>query len=135
MTSRLEAIRAAFQEAENSLRDCERLSFETAVPSINELRYAGKHLLDAITAETDAVRDEHLTKAERHCFRAKFDAKESIIITLLEFLADFQDEGYSRTEIERFLPDWERHLADACAAQKVLETCGIPLVKYLVGKW
>ena len=125
MISRLEGIRAEFKEAEDALRDCERLSLETAVPSINELRYAGKHLLDAIVAETEAERDSHLEKAERHCIRAKYDAKESILITLLEFLADFHDEGYTRKEIQRFLPDWEKYLADACAAQKLLETCGV----------
>ena len=103
----------------------ERLSLETAVPSINELRYAGKHLLNAIETDDEAERAEHYVKAERHCIRAKYDAKESIVITLLEYLADFQDEGYSRKEIERYLPDWSECLANACAAQKILETCGV----------
>ena len=103
--SAYDRFKRLFDDAENEIRNCERISLETAVPSINELRYAGRHFLNATGRELNKEeQSQQFEKAERHCQRAIFDAKETIILTLLDFLADFQDCYYSSDELQKYLP-------------------------------
>ncbi len=70
---------AEFHEAESAIKKYERLSSETAIPSINELRYATYHVVEAIEAEEngqDTLADEMWDRAVRHARRAKFDVME-----------------------------------------------------------
>ncbi len=81
-------INACFVEAEKALANArtkvssvDGLQVEGLVfPAVNELRYAGKHLSEALLlGEGDAARIEQLRKARNHCHRATYDARDAVV--------------------------------------------------------
>ena len=82
-------IKALFETAENYCKAVEASFSERGlvVPAINELRYCGKHLLDACTQEQA---DEELRRARAHCQRAIYDAAEAAALASLESFDTFR---------------------------------------------
>ncbi|MGN0846596.1 MAG: hypothetical protein ACI4RA_04335, partial [Kiritimatiellia bacterium] len=117
-------LRKRFSEAEEAIKRYERIGLDNLVSAVNELRYAGDHLLVADTTEDADVRETALLRAERHCIRARYDAIESTIITLLEQIAAVRQSGLSSEELSTVLPDWKECLLKAVAAQKAIESAG-----------
>lgn len=77
----LESLSKLFVQAEQLIKLSEQTSDGVVIPSINELRYFGYHLLQAILEEHDAAQiNEQLKKAESHAKRAIYDASESIVL-------------------------------------------------------
>jgi hypothetical protein len=75
------------------------------VPSINELRYAAKHISDALAVGiSDKDREIQIDKAIRHCVRARFDALRATIIFLSQHFHHFSQD-YSLSN----LPDGVRN--------------------------
>ena len=75
------------------------------VPSINELRYAAKHISNAlINGIADKDRESQIDKAIRHCVRARLDALRATIIFLNQHFHHFSQD-YSLTN----LPDTVRN--------------------------
>ena len=70
-------IKGIYEEAEAALKRYERISLSNLAPALNELRYAGHHLLEASGASDEEEAARHLTRAKAHCERAKFDAKSA----------------------------------------------------------
>lgn len=99
----------------------ERISLSNLAPALNELRYAGHHLLAAENAPDTETRKRHETRAIGHCERAKYDAKEATIIVLLECVADLHAMGISADEMRAFIPDWDMLIDEASAARSLLE--------------
>ena len=125
MTSRrIEDIRARFAEAELALKKYERIGLNTLSSALNELRYAGQHILAADATAVEEEASEHLYKAERHCARAKFDAKESTVLALLKWMAHYRSLGLTSKELCEFVPDWRALLATAEKSRLLLEQCG-----------
>lgn len=86
-----------FRLAEEKIKLVEKLSNELVIPAINELRYAGYHLVEYLTliADPDAPRDLHseeLRKAQNHCKRAIYDAVEAGTTMVLESIKAFQND-------------------------------------------
>lgn len=91
-----ESVDELFSLAEDKLKLVERLENEgLLLPSINELRYAGFHLLKAINIEDDEQRRDEIRKAQNHCERSIFDAYEVGIFGCIErinqFLFDYRN--------------------------------------------
>ena len=126
MTSSLSSssIRKLYEEAEEALKRYERISLANLAPALNELRYAGHHLLEADGVENEADKLQHLARAKAHCERARYDAKEATIISLLECVADLRAMGISADEMRQFIPDWDNLIDDASAARALLERTG-----------
>lgn len=126
MTSSLSSsnIRKLYEEAEEALKRYERISLANLAPALNELRYAGHHLLEADDAGNETGKLQHLTRAKAHCERARYDAKEATIISLLECVADLRAMGISADEMRQFIPDWDELIDDASAARALLERTG-----------
>jgi len=126
MTSSLSSssIRKLYEEAEEALKRYERISLVNLAPALNELRYVGHHLLEADGAGNEADKLQHLTRAKAHCERARYDAKEATIISLLECVADLRAMGISADEMRQFIPDWDDLIDDASAARTLLERTG-----------
>ena len=120
----LSKIHSLFEEAEDALKLYERISLSNLAPALNELRYAGHHILAAEAAEDDAVRDSHVRRAVGHCERAKYDAKEATVISLLECIAELRDLGVSAHDMRAFIPDWDVRIEAASAARSKLERAG-----------
>lgn len=125
MTSpRITEIKKLFAEAESAIKRYERIGLDNIVSAVNELRYAGEHILDAETAKGPEECETALLRAERHCVRARYDALESTIVTLLEQLSAIRQSGISADEMNVLLPEWKNCLTTAVAAQKLIETGG-----------
>ncbi len=68
---------------EKRLKKVEHLTSEVAIPAINQLRYAGQHLV-RILGDCSQTPQKELEQAENHCKRASFDACEDGLIYCLE---------------------------------------------------
>ena len=77
------------------------------IPAINELRYAAKHLLEAMQEGVSSeIRQEQITRASRHCVRARLDALRALILYLVRDFHQFTNlyrlSNVSAEDRERF---------------------------------
>jgi hypothetical protein len=83
-----------FKEAEDALHEAELIHGDLSVPSINQLRYAGHHILLSLVGG-DQAPEEEIRRAERHCQRAIYDAYDSAVVYLLarteQFMNDYRE--------------------------------------------
>ncbi|MEQ2352626.1 hypothetical protein [Pseudoalteromonas piscicida] len=90
---KLEEIKELFAEAEAICKKVEAESSKgPVIPSINQLRYAGQHLLAAIVSDSSSVQKDELRKAENHCQRAIYDAAEAGCLTAKELIEGFKSD-------------------------------------------
>ena len=117
-------IKTLYDEAECALKRYERITLTNLAPALNELRYAGHHVLAAENATNDEERRNHEERAIGHCERARYDAKEATIVSLLECIADLRSLGISADEMRLFIPDWNDLIDEASKARSLLERSG-----------
>ncbi len=86
---KLQTLIALFELAESKIKEIERLDYKLLIPSINELRYAGYHVLKALINSNNEF-DSEFEKATNHCKRAIYDAYEVGIVYCLEEIRDFK---------------------------------------------
>lgn len=104
-------VKAKFTEAERILKIVEQLHNQgMVVPAINELRYAGFHILKALTATEQDGQNEQLGRAAKHCKRAYYDAVEVGIEDCLATFFVFQDD-YKMILIQSIVPTYKDTLA------------------------
>ncbi len=125
MTSlRITDIQGLYAQAESAIKRYERVGLDNLVAAINELRYAGQHVLAAAASDDAEEKTKHLLRAERHCERARYDAQESTIVALLEGFATIRNLELTDSELKEVLPDWQEMLGRASHAQKYLAQAG-----------
>lgn len=110
-----------FFEAEEQIKKTERGSLKLHIPAINELRYAGHHLLKGLASTQHEVREEQFRRTLRHCQRSRYDAVEILLWDYLEEFKAFQDD-YRTISIPRV---WPEYVADSQGfenARSVLES-------------
>ena len=113
-------IRSLYNEAERFIKHVETHQSQISIPAINELRYAGHHLLNSLaTGDTNKFCDE-LGKAERHCQRAMYEASESGIIYFLDIVNEFAGD-YKDVPIPEVIQDYSNTLILARKARKQLQ--------------
>ena len=82
-----------YEAADEQIKQCERYTLALPSAAVNQMRYAGSHLLKFIKGGTenanDDIKRESIAKATNHCKRATFDALETLIFAQLEFISDF----------------------------------------------
>lgn len=111
-----------FHKAEDKLKLVERLHDEgLVVPSVNELRYAGYHLLRALNAGGPSERADHIDRAERHCCRAIYDAVEVSILDRLAAVRRFEDD-YRLVEVTRVSPNYVGLRGRVRRAEELIDT-------------
>lgn len=108
-TDQIAELEADWRSAEEQIKEAEQETGDFPIPPVNELRYAGRHLLDAFTADSDEARQKEFSKAQRHTLRAKYDAAEVRILSHLRSIMFFRDD-YRTVEIAPILPDWQATL-------------------------
>ena len=106
--ARLREIHDLYDEADRSVREVTEFADEVMIPPVNELRYAGHHVLQAVAAKTDDRRTEHVQKAHRHCERALYDAAEIGIMEAVEIISEFR-MAYPTLQIFGRHPRLPRH--------------------------
>ena len=76
--------------AERILKVTENISGQVAIPAINELRYAGFHVLKGLSATDPEITEKELFKAKDHCERAAYDAAAAGLVVVAESIRVFQ---------------------------------------------
>ncbi|MDQ7074607.1 MAG: hypothetical protein Q9O24_05515 [Gammaproteobacteria bacterium] len=114
----LENIIRLFDEAENEVKKIEGLNGEIVIPSLNELRYVGYHLVRSLCEENESEMLKQIEKAENHCKRAIYDATESGLLYFLENIMAFKRDYSNNSAIMDVLPDYAKYLAEADTARK-----------------
>lgn len=112
----------AYKKAEDLLHS---LGIETGdgidTSAVNELRYAGRHVLNGLTAADPDERNREFRRAEDHCERALYEAYDSAIFFYFRSFDQFK-EDYARISIVDTIPDFIDIEASMRKARKFLET-------------
>ena len=114
-----EEIKQCFDAAESYAKEIEVLQEDIAFPAINQLRYAGHHLLKALVAESPARHENNMLDARKHCQRSMYDASEAGITYILNWLTGFR-ERHSGLSITETIPDYPKVLVAARRAGRKL---------------
>ena len=85
-------LREAYQKAEDAISNLSIGGEGADTAAINELRYAGQHILRAITAQNEDVKSDEIRRAMGHCQRALYDAYDGAIYFLLDRYQQFKDD-------------------------------------------
>lgn len=113
-----------FRKAELALKEVEELEKELNVPSLNQLRYAGKHLLDFLGGK-DAQNEEELQKAKRHIQRAIYDAYEAGILGILEYIDKFHNRYGALPKLREQISEYDDFMDQADAANDLIDKARI----------
>ena len=104
-----ELLKRHYRRAERAIKRCEQISYAVPTPAINQLRYAGYHILVATTDEQHEdfkSRDANLQKAESHCIRAWLDAFDSVTCYHLRVIRAIEERHYPLDIIKKHIPDY-----------------------------
>lgn len=107
----LATLRAEYDLADEFSRKVQAFVARAGVPAINELRYAGYHLLEALTGDDEDASDQ-MAKSINHCKRACYEAGEAGLLVALDRIAIFKDD-YKEVVISDVLGDWSEILSVA----------------------
>ena len=94
-----------YNNAESFIKEVELCASAVAFPAINELRYAGHHLLKALTSDDQDESRHELNDVEDHCHRAMYEASEAGIGYLLELLKTFELD-YKDIPVRETVPEF-----------------------------
>lgn len=89
----LHSLQKLFKDAEAQAKSAE-LDYGNGpiIPAINELRYAGSHIINFLCAATPEEQKHELDKAFRHCKRSIYDAVEARLMVSFERYKSFRDK-------------------------------------------
>lgn len=109
-------LREEYDMADKVMKQVQAFVDEAGIPAVNELRYAGYHLLNSLVPLNDktSAQDE-LTRAINHCKRATYEASEMGILTAFDKVSMFKSD-YSQVVVSQVVPDWQQILTkcDLC---------------------
>lgn len=112
-----ERVLHLFNRAESAIKRNERIPLSTPTPAINQLRYAGRHLLNALRDSDEG----QLRKAENHCVRAWFDAFDGILLCQLKMIKDFDDTHFPTDAVLRCFPEYKDSIGAIRSAQRLYQ--------------
>ena len=114
-------LKLAYKKAEDALHSLGIDGSGADIASVNELRYAGNHLLQALTASDQGSVDDQLQRALRHCERALYDAYDGAVYYRLTQFKLFR-EDYRKVVISNIIPDYITLVKTMNRAKATLET-------------
>lgn len=79
------------------------------IPAINQLRYAGQHLIAACSSDDAKIQNEELNKAENHCQRAVYDAAEAACL-IVKLQIDSYQKQFKSIIISEVVPSYSQTL-------------------------
>lgn len=124
--TRVAEILSLFQKAEERLKKAEHQCNGLHIPSLNELRYVGHHLLNGLNAVVPSEIEYEFQEAESHCKRAIFDAVEIRLIDHLQRIERFEYD-FREIEIVHIVTDYlalrGKYLAVKKTLREVDQTC------------
>lgn len=96
--ARVRELRDLYNTAEADLKNVGRVRNELIVTGINQLRYAGQHLVRALAADADAAIRDDLDAAIRHAKRAIYDINDSAIQYYMQSFDQFR-KAFQRADL------------------------------------
>ena len=115
----LAELRAAYAAADAFAKEVFEFCDDVAIPALNELRYAGHHLLRALRDDGGIADREQLRKALSHCQRSQYEAAEAAIAHALGLVGKFQ-EDYKLVPIGQAVPNYPSIQKTVRAAQDLV---------------
>jgi len=109
-----------YREAELAIKIVEEVWDGLDTTAINQLRYAGNHILRTLMAADEAKASENYEQATRHCLRGLYDAYDSTLMFYLGEIRDFKKD-YRQISITAEYPNYIEVLQKAEEAQALLE--------------
>jgi len=116
----LRDLKRSFADAESMGAISSFYLDELDVIPINQLRYAGFHLLAAHNPSKNELDTEELKKAINHCRRAHCDAMHSVADYLIKACLDFTKMYQGKVEVFEIIPDYNDKLVDMNEASSLL---------------
>ena len=108
----LAALRGAYARADRAAREVQSFTEAAGIPAINELRYAGFHLLGALNDVGAVIDEAELTRAINHAHRACYEAAEAGILFALDAISRFKTD-YEFISVSSVVPDYADILSQA----------------------
>lgn len=116
IAKQLREICSLWNETESRVKQAERLRAEVVIPSIKELRYAGRWLVDVLLLILPQVEDKldeagrsHLVnclfEASQNCVRAKNDAIDASVLFVHQRLEQMKD-AFGILNVAVWFPDY-----------------------------
>lgn len=125
MSELIKRLVSTYKAADEQIKQCERYTLASPSAAVNQMRYAGSHLVKffkgGMEDAKDDIKRENIEKAINHCRRATFDALETLIFSQLEFISDFQDLCRSKRDVETIYPDYVSDFTELAALQERLQ--------------
>ncbi len=127
-SARLAALAKLWNRVEKRVKEVEHFRGEALVPAINEMRYAGRRLADALTlmvaevpqADDPAQIDEHLIIAKSYLINADHDVTDSICFVVIRQV-DGVIRQHGRDEIAKHYPDFWNVYPAVLESQKIIQ--------------
>ena len=126
----IDQLSSLYQEAELAIKATDIKHSEHSLPPINELRYAGFHIIKGLEYERDGANEDcrvEFNKAERHCLRAIYDAHEITLMFSMNVVRSYIDK-YDYEVFQKCIPE------DNSKIRKRLRETADNLEKYLANK-
>ena len=102
---RYRCLRSLYKLAEDAIHNLGIEGSGTDILAINELRYAGHHLLNALTSEKENEKEEQFSRFKRHCERALYEAYDCSIYYHLAQFQKFKMD-FAKVTISDVIPDF-----------------------------
>ncbi|MBN1942424.1 MAG: hypothetical protein JW849_03930 [Phycisphaerae bacterium] len=115
-----EELYRLFRKAESAMKEVEEIEYELSVPPLNQLRYAGQHVLKFLGGEKPQD-EEELRRARRHIQRAIYDSYEAGILGILEYTHKFQRIFGALPELREQIPEYDEFMEQADAAHDLID--------------
>ena len=91
--SALKFLLDLFEQAETKIKDFEQITQDGVfIPSINQLRYAGHHIVRSLFSGKKQHIQEERVSAINHVKRAIYDIDEALLIYYIESAATFKEK-------------------------------------------
>ena len=117
--SAVQRIRDLYNEAEVDLKSYGREDNRLFVPGVNQLRYAGQHLVRALGAADEQAARSNLDAAERHAQRALYDINDAAIQYHLAGITRIRTQYF--VNLNAIVPNYQEVVNAVRSARKNLE--------------
>jgi hypothetical protein len=113
-----ENLDSKWNKSEEYLKMSEQISSDAVIPGINELRYAGRKLLDSYQAEKTNPNHAltHINDAVHDCYRARHDCID-VAVSLINSHINLMTKRLTFTKMASVLPDLGGLISDLTTAQ------------------
>ena len=121
VVDRLKDVQDRYETADRFAREVGTFRESAVIPALNELRYAGHHVLQSIGPDGKVTDDDGpLQKAYGHCERALYEASEAGIMVAARAILSFRN-SYQGIVISEVVKDYTDFLMMAKKAQAMVD--------------